>query len=127
VQEGHFGAVRAGARGLVDRRDAGGSRLRQRALQVGHLEAHVMEPGPARFEEARHGMLGRAWLEQLDRHRAQVHEDDAQRAAIEQLVLAAASAEGGDQPLGDGIRLAHRQRDVRQASHQRLAHRAEGR
>src|SRR4029077_9282280 len=67
VQARHFRAVGAGAWLLVDRSDSGASGPCQRSLHVGNLEADVMDAGAVLFEEAGHGVLGRAWLEQLDR------------------------------------------------------------
>ena len=114
MEERDLHAVRAGARRLVDEADAARPRACEVPGEVVHLEAHVVQAGAARVDELRHGVLGRARLEQLQCDRAQVHEHDAERAAVQQLLVAPFRTETLDERLRERVRVARGDRDVRE-------------
>src|SRR5690348_11382719 len=59
-------AFRADPWRLVDEADAGGTAAVERAIEVVHLEADVMDAGPAPGDELADGALRRLALEELD-------------------------------------------------------------
>src|SRR2546427_5070106 len=66
VQERNPGAVGARAGRIVDGLDSRGAAALEHALEIGHLEAHVMEPGATLLEEPGDGVIRGARLEQLE-------------------------------------------------------------
>jgi len=66
MQERHAPAARAGDRRPVDEAKPAAGEILERALEVGHREADVMEAGPAPGEEPSHRRIGRGRLEQLE-------------------------------------------------------------
>src|SRR5262245_62140173 len=57
MEERDARSVRARPRGLVDEPHTRFAAARERRLEVGHVEAHVMEPRAAVGEEARDGVI----------------------------------------------------------------------
>src|SRR5690242_7953778 len=66
MEEGDTLALRADPRGLVDEADARGAATGEGAVEVVHLEADVMDAGPAPGDELADGAVRRLAFEELD-------------------------------------------------------------